>query len=287
MESHIVKYLQMLFSGLFLREIDFQISQKECLNCGAQCHSKYCPECGQEMSENRLDVQTLGKHIRETIFPIDSKFFRSLCLLVFCPYKIIIDYINGARKKITHPFVIFVTLHALLFLIVPLAVHTIIFPNLILRYIIEAVLFPIWIVLGQDSDIYQYILRNGYLLFLLTIPYTSWALYKSIKIIVVRINYVETLYAFTYMICAILTIYVLCEAISKLWVLPDEFILFAQLFPLMIIEIYIFGKLKVDFAKMMLLLIKVSLKFYSYLLLPILIAIFILVLLIVFKGNPS
>lgn len=89
------------------------------------------------------------------------------------------------------------------------------------------------------------------------------------------------------MICAILTIYVLCEAISKLWVLPDEFILFAQLFPLMIIEIYIFGKLKVDFAKMMLLLIKVSLKFYSYLLLPILIAIFILVLLIVFKGNPS
>lgn len=91
--------------------------EKNCLNCGASVHGRFCHVCGQENIEAKQTFLGLIHQFIEGITHFDGKFFRTIKDLLFRPGVVPIDYVNGKRFTHLDPVRMYLFTSALFFLI--------------------------------------------------------------------------------------------------------------------------------------------------------------------------
>lgn len=76
---------------------------KNCLNCNAEVHGKYCHICGQENLEPTESLWHLITHFFNDITHFDGKFFSTLGLLLTRPGFLSAEYKMGRRNSYLNP----------------------------------------------------------------------------------------------------------------------------------------------------------------------------------------
>lgn len=76
-----------------------------CLNChhSLQASDNYCPNCGQENTDNEISIGLLLREITSNFFSLDSRFGRTLRPFLFSPGKITNAFIEGKRVTYANP----------------------------------------------------------------------------------------------------------------------------------------------------------------------------------------
>ncbi len=91
--------------------------ERNCLNCNAQVHGKYCHICGQENLEPAESIWHLVTHFFNDITHFDGKFFSSLKLLILKPGFLSYEYKMGRRNSYLNPVRMYVFTSFLFFFI--------------------------------------------------------------------------------------------------------------------------------------------------------------------------
>lgn len=91
--------------------------EKNCLNCGAIVHGRYCHICGQENIEPKESFWQLLTHFAYDITHFDGKFFSTLRYLLFKPGFLSKEYLKGKRASYLHPIRMYVFTSAFFFLV--------------------------------------------------------------------------------------------------------------------------------------------------------------------------
>ncbi|MDE6301034.1 MAG: DUF3667 domain-containing protein [Muribaculaceae bacterium] len=87
-----------------------QSGVKICKNCGAQCSSRFCPDCGQAVSEERLKNKTFFLGLLSGFTRINRGLLYTSWHLWVHPWRVIRDYIQCRRVSYTPPVNMFVLL---------------------------------------------------------------------------------------------------------------------------------------------------------------------------------
>lgn len=90
-----------------------------CLNCHLPLEKSdhFCPNCGQQNSTKKLSFGDFFTEFFSGLFSYDSRFQRTLRVLLFSPGKISKDYINGKRMCYANPFRFYLSASIIFFLI--------------------------------------------------------------------------------------------------------------------------------------------------------------------------
>ncbi|MCY2688403.1 DUF3667 domain-containing protein [Salinimicrobium sp. TH3] len=91
----------------------------ECLNCyhPLDISDEYCPNCGQLNSTKKLAFNDFFNEFFAGIFAYDSRFYRTLGVLLFKPGKISKDYIQGKRVRYANPYRFYLSASIIFFLL--------------------------------------------------------------------------------------------------------------------------------------------------------------------------
>ncbi|WP_242670054.1 DUF3667 domain-containing protein [Gramella sp. KN1008] len=91
----------------------------ECLNCGhpLELTDRFCARCGQMNSTKKLSFNDFFSEFFSGVFAYDSRFQRTLRVLLFKPGKISKDYISGRRMFYANPFRFYLSTSIVFFLI--------------------------------------------------------------------------------------------------------------------------------------------------------------------------
>lgn len=92
-------------------------TQKNCLNCNAEVHGKYCHVCGQENLEPAESLWHLIAHFFNDITHFDGKFFSTLVLLLTRPGFLSAEYKMGRRNSYLNPVRMYIFSSFLFFLL--------------------------------------------------------------------------------------------------------------------------------------------------------------------------
>ena len=92
-------------------------SEKNCLNCNAVVHGKYCQICGQENIEPAESAWHLVTHFFKDITHFDGNFFSTLKYLIFKPGFLSGEYKAGRRASYLNPVRLYVFTSAIFFLV--------------------------------------------------------------------------------------------------------------------------------------------------------------------------
>jgi hypothetical protein len=76
-----------------------------CLNCNLRIESIYnfCPQCGQENTNNKVSIIELLKDVYDDYITFDSRLIRSLKPFIFSPGKLTNSFNEGRRIDYVHP----------------------------------------------------------------------------------------------------------------------------------------------------------------------------------------
>lgn len=90
-----------------------------CLNCNLRIESiyNYCPQCGQENTNNRVSVLELLRDLYDDYITFDSRFFKSLKPFVFKPGELTNAFNEGHRIKYVHPVRFYILISLLYFFV--------------------------------------------------------------------------------------------------------------------------------------------------------------------------
>lgn len=91
--------------------------EKNCLNCNAQVHGKYCHICGQENIEPAESAWHLVTHFFNDITHFDGKFFSTLKLLITKPGFLSAEYKRGRRANYLNPVRMYIFTSFIFFII--------------------------------------------------------------------------------------------------------------------------------------------------------------------------
>lgn len=88
---------------------------QQCLNCEQPLAegAKYCYGCGQKVTDGRVTMKELFREFLDSVFNIDTKFFRTLGNL-FIPGKLTVEYFSGKHKSFLQPIRLFLIVTILL-----------------------------------------------------------------------------------------------------------------------------------------------------------------------------
>lgn len=92
-------------------------AEKNCLNCNAQVHGKYCHLCGQENIEPAETAWHLITHFFQDITHFDGKFFSTMKYLLLKPGFLSMEYKIGRRASYLNPVRLYIFTSAIFFLI--------------------------------------------------------------------------------------------------------------------------------------------------------------------------
>ena len=95
---------------------DQLFGERYCMNCNELLAEEalYCHLCSQKCTDGRITVKELLKEFFDSVFNIDSKFFRTVGALVI-PGKLTIEYFLGRHKSYSHPIRLFLVSGILFF----------------------------------------------------------------------------------------------------------------------------------------------------------------------------
>ncbi|WP_250627198.1 DUF3667 domain-containing protein [Pinirhizobacter soli] len=99
------------------------VLDKECLNCGANLHGRYCSDCGQSSDDHKRPILHLLREGLEGLVHLDGRLIRTLPLLFFRPGQLARDHMDGRRMRHVPPFRLFLVSLFLFMLSMEVAVH--------------------------------------------------------------------------------------------------------------------------------------------------------------------
>ena len=83
-----------------------------CLNCGTECHAKYCPNCGQPTSvPSKLKMKNFGKGVVMSFGRLTPGFFTTAKGLMFRPWEVIRDHIHGKHIRYSPPITMLIQIY--------------------------------------------------------------------------------------------------------------------------------------------------------------------------------
>ena len=78
----------------------------KCLNCETEFQGDFdfCPKCGQKAQTERFTIKSMAKNLFLSIFSIDGGVWITVKSLFTRPGQMVLDIINGKRKRYFSPF---------------------------------------------------------------------------------------------------------------------------------------------------------------------------------------
>jgi uncharacterized protein DUF3667 len=89
-----------------------------CENCGAQLVGPYCAQCGQAAIDYRRSLVSLLADAADAFFNFDARFFQSFGLLLFKPWRLTNEFIEGKRARHVHPLRVYLIASVIFFLVI-------------------------------------------------------------------------------------------------------------------------------------------------------------------------
>jgi len=95
---------------------------KKCLNCKLPLigNENFCPNCGQRNDIRKLNFGNFLNAIFSEFISYDSRFWRTIMVLLLKPGKVSKDYIDGKRAQYANPFRFYLTVSIVFFLLLGL-----------------------------------------------------------------------------------------------------------------------------------------------------------------------
>ena len=92
-----------------------------CEDCGAELHGRYCSNCGQVAVDYHRSFRHVVADVAESFLNWDSKFTKTLLLLVIYPGWLTNQFVAGRRTRYLHPLRLYLLVSIVFFLCVRLA----------------------------------------------------------------------------------------------------------------------------------------------------------------------
>jgi Protein of unknown function (DUF3667) len=86
-----------------------------CENCGAQLQGHWCAQCGQPALDYRRSFRHVVADLLNEFLNWDSKFFRTIALLIIRPWKLTNEFLAGHRVRYVHPLRLYLLASILFF----------------------------------------------------------------------------------------------------------------------------------------------------------------------------
>lgn len=80
------------------------INVVKCLNCGTEFEGKFCPECGQSAETGRFTLKFIFSNLLAAIVSRDGGIGYTIKNLFTRPSQMIVDILDGKRRKYVSPF---------------------------------------------------------------------------------------------------------------------------------------------------------------------------------------
>ena len=117
--------------GLFGRKkaADEKSSFTHCEDCGVELHGHYCSNCGQVAVDYRRSFRHVIADVAESFLNWDSKFVKTIGLLVVRPGWLTNQFVSGRRTRYLHPLRLYLLVSIVFFLcarfisVSPVSVH--------------------------------------------------------------------------------------------------------------------------------------------------------------------
>lgn len=89
-----------------------------CENCGAVLTGPYCARCGQPAIDYHRSFGSLLADAADAFFNLDARFFQSFGLLLFKPWRLTNEFIEGKRARHVHPLRVYLIASVIFFLVI-------------------------------------------------------------------------------------------------------------------------------------------------------------------------
>jgi hypothetical protein len=87
----------------------------QCENCGAQLEGHWCGKCGQAAVDYRRSFRHVVGDVLESFLNWDSKFFTTIALLIFKPWRLTNEFLSGKRVRYVNPLRLYLVASILFF----------------------------------------------------------------------------------------------------------------------------------------------------------------------------
>ena len=81
-----------------------EVNTTKCLNCGTEFEGNFCPECGQSAETGRFTLRFIWGNLLAAVLGRDGGIAYTLKNLFSRPGKMIVEILNGKRRKYVSPF---------------------------------------------------------------------------------------------------------------------------------------------------------------------------------------
>jgi uncharacterized protein DUF3667 len=89
-----------------------------CENCGAGLTGPYCAHCGQPAVDYHRSFGSLLADAADAFFNLDARFFQSFGLLLFKPWRLTNEFVEGKRARHVHPLRVYLIASVTFFLVI-------------------------------------------------------------------------------------------------------------------------------------------------------------------------
>ena len=86
-----------------------------CENCGAQLQGHWCAQCGQPALDYRRSFRHVIADLLNEFLNWDSKFFATIALLIFKPWRLTNEFLTGKRVRYANPLRLYLLASILVF----------------------------------------------------------------------------------------------------------------------------------------------------------------------------
>src|SRR5258707_1705493 len=100
---------------MFRRKKTERPAPTHCENCGAPLHGHWCGRCGQPAIDYRRSFRYVIVDLLDEFLNWDSKFFRTIGLLLVRPWKLTNEFLAGHRVRYVHPLRLYLLASILFF----------------------------------------------------------------------------------------------------------------------------------------------------------------------------
>src|SRR5881394_2438890 len=109
---------------MFRRKKAERPAPTHCENCGAPLHGHWCGQCGQPAIDYRRSFRYVIVDLLDEFLNWDSKFFRTIGLLLVRPWKLTNRFLAGHRVRYVHPLRLYLLASILFFFAVNYAIKS-------------------------------------------------------------------------------------------------------------------------------------------------------------------
>src|SRR5438094_7059000 len=99
----------------FRRNRDREKPPTHCENCGAELQGHWCAHCGQPAIDYRRSFRHVIADLLDEFLNWDSKFFATIALLIFKPWRLTNEFLAGKRVRYANPLRLYLLASILFF----------------------------------------------------------------------------------------------------------------------------------------------------------------------------